>query len=473
MSGVSTKGFSLKRFRTILEDMEEEAVSQYGSSISTDTNSVLGRALRVVTPSLTDLWETSEEVYSSFSPEKATGVSLDALAALAGLTRFLPKPTTSPVILTADYETFLPDDSAMASTFTNQRYTLKDSVYFGLEGITGLQIEPVDAVAGLDYYLYYGDSKVSYTASAGDTEADIARELSTLVDGTSTFNSNVLEDDDKVAQFRTKDTFQSVDFRLSPHLVARSVEKVSTAVSTEDGEYNQPPGTINKVAAPVKGWTGVNNPVKASLGRLGETDAELRERFKMSKESRASNTLEAIYSDILGVQDIEEVVVYENDTGEENERGFPEHSITTVAEGGSSLEIANIIWRNKPAGIQTFGNTTVTIVDSQGFNQDINFIRPVEVPVYVDLEIKALEGFPSSGDEDIKQAIVDYIDDKYSIGDRVIYSRLYTPINSVHNHEIESMFIGTSPSPKSTGNINSNFDEIPRSATSYINVKVT
>jgi hypothetical protein len=35
------------------------------------------------------------------------------------------------------------------------------------------------------------------------------------------------------------------------------------------------------------------------------------------------------------------------------------------------------------------------------------------------------------------------------------------------------MFIGTSPSPKSTGNINSNFDEIPRSATSYINVKVT
>lgn len=472
MTGVTRNGFELKRLQQVIQDLESEARNQYGSGISTDTNSVLGRALRVVAPSMSDLWEASEETYNSFFPDRATGNSLDALAELAGLTRFEAQATTCPVVLVAQKDTTIPTESLVRSSFTSELFETQSPVFFNTNNVNAIQIEPVNAVEGNTYSVVYGNSTISYTAQAGDTIADIASDLSGSFDGTSLFDSNTLTTDNKIAQITSVDTFKTYNFSFSSNVVAREVSKIGNVIAQNAGPLEQPEETIDSITAPISGWVSVINPIDATVGRNRETDEELRIRFANSKETRASNTLEAIYSDILGLQDIDEVIVYENDTGVIDSRGFPKHSIVTVVEGGNSLEIANIIWRNKPAGIQTFGNTTVTITDSQGFNQDINFIRPVEVPIYVEITITPLNGFAADGPDQIKQAIIDYIENQYTIGDDVVYSRLYTPINSVPNHQIESMFIGTSPAPSGTSNITVNFDEIAKSATSYINITV-
>jgi len=472
MAGVTNEGFELKRLLQIISELEQEAKNQYGNDIQTDANTVLGRALRITSPSLSDLWEASEEVYNSFFPDRATGNSLDALAALAGLTRFESQATTSPVILTAEKDTTIPAQSLVNSSFTGQLFETQAPVFFNTNNVVAIQLEPVNAVAGNTYSVSYGNSTVSYTAQTGDTVESIAQQISNLFAGTSLFSSSVNSNDKKIAEVNSLDTFRTFNFTFSANIVARQIKKIGSVIAQDTGPIEQPLETIDTIASPISGWFSVINPVDATVGRNRESDQELRIRFANSKETRASNTLEAIYSDILGLQDIDEVVVYENDTGTTDSRGFPEHSITTVVEGGNSLDIANIIWRNKPAGIQTFGNTIVTITDSQGFNQDIRFVRPVEVSVYVDLGITALDGFAADGVEQIKQAIIDYIDSSYSIGDNVVYSRLYTPINSIPNHQIESMFIGTSSNPTGTSNITVNFDEIARSATSYINITV-
>jgi len=472
MAGVTNEGFRIKRLRQIIADLETEARNQYGDDISTDVNTVLGRALRVDAPSLSDLWEAAEEVYNSFNPNKASGVSLDALVELSGLTRFEARPTISPVLLVANKDTELPAGSLASSSFTGNIFELRNPVFFNLNNVVALQVEPVNAVEGNTYTVTYDSSVVAYTALPGDTIQDIARELSLLFDVIPTFEGSVDEDDNRVLYISSEDNFRTHNYQLSANLVAREVTKLGSVQALEAGPEEQPLGTIDTVAEPINGWVSVINPVDAETGAFRETDTELRTRFANSKETRASNTLEAIYSDLLGLLGVEEVTAYENVTDVEDSRGFPPHSVVAVVEGGSSLEIGNVIWRNKPAGVQTFGNTTVTIVDSQGFNQDIQFIRPVEVPVYVNLEITALGNFDSDGSDKIANAIIDFLDSEYGVGDNVIYSRLYTPINSVPNHQIESLEIGTDGVNYSTANIEVPFDGIARSRTTYINITV-
>ncbi|MNY74768.1 hypothetical protein D3C86_2138740 [compost metagenome] len=48
----------------------------------------------------------------------------------------------------------------------------------------------------------------------------------------------------------------------------------------------------------------------------------------------------------------------------------------------------------------------------------------------------------------------------YLVGDDVIYSRFYTPVNQVPGHAVNSLTIGTAPSPVGTSNIVIDFDEV-------------
>jgi uncharacterized phage protein gp47/JayE len=154
------------------------------------------------------------------------------------------------------------------------------------------------------------------------------------------------------------------------------------------------------------------------------------------------------------------VVIYENDTDVTDANGIPAHSFMPIVLGGISTNIAQAIWENKPLGIRSYGNTIVTIYDSQGFPHDIGFERPNPVPIYISLDLTTNSEFPQDGEQVIKDAIAAYMEANFGIGEDVIYSRLYTPINSVPGHYINSLTIGTSPSPVGTSNIPIAFNEL-------------
>mgnify|MGYP006878621981 FL=1 len=115
--------------------------------------------------------------------------------------------------------------------------------------------------------------------------------------------------------------------------------------------------------------------------------------------------------------------------------------------------MAQAIWQNKPMGIRSQGNTIVAVNDIQGFSHDIGFERPSPVPIYVKLTITTDPvNFPPNGEEDIKSAIVDYAQN-IGVGKDVIFSRLYTPINSVKGHQVDELVIGSTPSPTLSQNV--------------------
>jgi len=90
--------------------------------------------------------------------------------------------------------------------------------------------------------------------------------------------------------------------------------------------------------------------------------------------------------------------------------GRPPKSFEAVVEGGTNEAIANQIWQTKPAGIQTFGNTSFPITDSQGSTQVIYFSRPTQIFIWVNvvLTLYSEETFPNNGIQLVAQSIFNY-----------------------------------------------------------------
>lgn len=218
-------------------------------------------------------------------------------------------------------------------------------------------------------------------------------------------------------------------------------------------------GTVTVIDTPLTGWDSVTNSADATPGTNEETDVELRARRERSIARDAQAIIDAIFAGVSNTPGVTSVTVLENDTDVTDINGLPPHSFEVIVVGGSDTDIGDVIWLKKPAGILSFGTTTVQIFDSQGIPHDISFARPTQVDIYVEVDVTAFSDYPADGDDQIKQAIVDYANGDliagrgFELSEDVIYTRLYTPINSVQGHEITGLRIGTSPNPTGTSNI--------------------
>lgn len=231
------------------------------------------------------------------------------------------------------------------------------------------------------------------------------------------------------------------------------------ATALEFGPITMLAGTITQIDSPVTGWDTVTNPSDATLGTNEESDPDLRARRQRSVARDAQAIIDGIRAAVENIDNVTQAVVLENDTDAVDSNGLPAHSFQVIVSGGADSEIANTIWLKKPAGILAFGDTTEQIIDSQGIPHDISFSRPVPVDIYVEVTLTTFAEYPSNGDELIKQAIVDYANGdlienrSFGLADDVIYTRLYTPINTVAGHEIDDLQISTTSPASGTANI--------------------
>lgn len=176
-------------------------------------------------------------------------------------------------------------------------------------------------------------------------------------------------------------------------------------------EGNTGEDSIRNITNPKLGIESVTNAAPFEGGRDTETDAEFRERYYLSVDFAGGVNIDAIVAEIYeSVEAVIAVVGDENDTDETDANGLPPHSIEIIAYGGLDEEIAEAIYRRKAAGIQTFGNTTIPVINASGMTYDIHFSRPTPVNVWVKItDLVTDKYFPLDGMEQIKQSVVSYI----------------------------------------------------------------
>lgn len=468
MAGISDQGFTIKRMTEILSDLRAEAVTLFqdqvepGDQVDVSDSSALGRLIALASPSLADLWEAAQADYAAFDPNSATGIALDNLVALGGISRQEQTFSTSQVILVGDNGTLVSSGLTIGSSVDASQWTLVSPVALSPSQSTGISVTPLVVSDNTLYTITYSSvsttNTVSYTSGIGATQASILSGINSLIASSHPTLTSVV--DGNTVRITRVDEFAVVNFTVSANLGITKVQKLGEVQSVTVGKVEAEANTLTVILTPQLGWDSVTNPIAASPGRNLETDEELRLRFRETKFERASNILEALYSALINLEGVEEVRIYENDTDVVDGFGVPAHGFMPIVVGGVSSEIAQTIWENKPMGIRSYGDTVVVIFDTQGFAHNIGFDRPDPVQIYITMTLTTNSEFPATGPDDIRSALIAYFESNLGIGDDVIYSRLYTPINLTPGHQIDSLTIGTSPSPVGTSNVVIDFDQI-------------
>jgi hypothetical protein len=338
-------------------------------------------------------------------------------------------------------------------------------VTLNLKSASGIGVYPTSIANSTAYRFSYSTDGVNFldavytSPSSGTTAQVILDGVQQKVEDLFASTFTTYQSNGRLYIVRT-DPFQVADFTTSVGLSVQKVRKLGIAVDDVPGVYPQEALSIDTISVPISGWDSVINPVEATTGRLTETDEELRERFRNSKFFQSQNIIESLLDALKNVSGVSDVVVYENDTAFVDSLGVPAHSFMPIVLGGLPSEVGAAIWENKPTGIPSVGDTTVQVADSQGLLHNISYKQPTEVPIYVTMSITEQGTMPGDAAAQIRQKLADYSDANLFIGDDVIYSRLYTPINSIAGFAVNSLTIGTSPSPTGMSNILIDFDQV-------------
>ncbi len=174
-----------------------------------------------------------------------------------------------------------------------------------------------------------------------------------------------------------------------------------------------------------------------------ETDTALRIRRRDSVAIAATGNVQAVLAALVNVTGVTSAVVKENPDGSPDVDGISGHSIACIVEGGDNQTIAEEIYRTKSAGCGMDGDITINVEDANGFLVPVNFYRPELINIRVAVDIAELSDYPTTGDADVKQAIVNYFTELQEVGDDVILSQMYNPINTVPGVSVTSLKIGT------------------------------
>ena len=263
-----------------------------------------------------------------------------------------------------------------------------------------------------------------------------------------------------------------------------------TVTCTTPGNIVAEPGDIDIIATPVGGWATATNPSVSIPGKPVETDSQLRARQAISVALPSETRLFGTIAGILAVPGVTNLAPYENPTGSVSDgatvygypagsplpAGLPAHSITMVVAGGADLAVATAIYDNRGIGCYTNGTTAVVVTDPDtGYMMTMRFYRPSLLPIYVTIQAHTPAGVGSSTLAAIQTAVVNYLN-TLNIGQTVGYSALQAVAMSVNANLsqpgflIESLTLGTSPSPVGTSDIALLFTQQSEGITANVSV---
>lgn len=275
----------------------------------------------------------------------------------------------------------------------------------------------------------------------------------------------------------------SVEFAVdTPTTLAPSASASISATATVAGAINADASTLTKIVNPVYGWASVTNAAAAVPGAAVEPDTTLRTRRKYVSRRAGNQSVPAIYRALSTVDSIGRLSIYENKTSLTDSYGQIGHSVWAICQGGTDADIAETLYNSVSGGIYTHGSTTVAHTDTEsGKSYNIKFSRVTEVPIKVYLKIRKLSTFPSDGETQIEDALIDYFNgafvmsdgetnNGFEIGETVEYFRLLTAVNSIGGFTINQFTVAKTTGTLATSDISMARTELATLIRANINI---
>lgn len=415
--GLTTEGLVILTADEIKTQLESSFKIAFGESIDLDPSGPYGQLIGILSDRESDLWELLSAVKEAFNPDGATGIQLDELSAITGTVRAGATSSTSVLTLMGDINTTVPAGSAVSTASTSLEFqTIEEA----------LLVAPSAWAASTVYDL---DDKVSsvsnlYAATISGTS------------GSTTISGTDLAIVDNTVTWRYLGTADALFDANSK--------------STDTGSIVALSGDLTEIETPVSGWDFCVNVEDAVLGAAEETDAELRVKRVVELSASKTSTYGGVNAAVNAVDGVTLVYLFENNTSVTDSDGLPAKSFETLVVGGTDNDLASAIFEAKPLGIQPYGTTEVVLSDSQGTLQTVGFSRPVDVNVYVtvNLIIDTYE-YPADGDTLVLNQILT-LSSTTQPGKDVVSSKIKSLCFGVPGVlDVVTAYIDTSSSPSS------------------------
>lgn len=434
--GITDNGFIVKPFEAILEEQKAEFRTIFGDDIDLSVESVAGAYCHNQSIKLAQLWELLGGLYANTDVNSATGVWLDRLATFLNVSRMSSTKTTVAVALWGDNGARINAGNLLRDTNDNQ-YSLRGETTLSVTNAVGIMLKVLSASENDEYKITINGTEIAYVAQADEDKTAVKARLKQLI--VEQFPTAYIFDssDDDILKFHLADgsgaSAHSFKVLTADTLEIKKVASVGTYDCTVAGAVYVGTGELNIIVTNATGLDSVVNYVQGETGRDIEADDDFRTAIKTRQKNASGNEV-AIQNAIEKLNDVEYVTVYSNRENFVDAEGRPPKCYEAVVIGGDEQEIAETIFDAGPAGVQAYGNTVKTVTDSEGFNWQIGFSRPVSR--YVWLKIKYKLNSEEVADNDIensvKSNIVSWADANISIGADLIYQKLFLPIYAVN-----------------------------------------
>lgn len=413
MAYVTDTGLKKKTLQELRTETENGLKQVFGVGFETAVDSPNGLLISQLALANSRLWDLAQEIYSSLDPNQATGTALDARASFNGVTR---KPaeacTVTAMLYTEEASATIPAGSIANRQRGDLDFTLDEAVSISRASCAELLLDISDVASGT-YTLEFSFGNVSWDTTSSTTLAS----LITTAGGTA-------EDTPRGLRVTYSGGSVGLTGSIPDGLVVQAGEPGNfTAVST--GLQTCEIGELDNIPISVDGWSSVYNYEAGSPGADLESDASLRiRREAAAKVKRSKATDPAIEAALLDVSGVTSAQVISNRGFNTDVNGVPGKSFTALVVGGTDAAVAQCIYENQSSGIQSWGNTSVNVTDSHGFEQQISFSRPTPKYLWVKFYYHVYDEEVFPGADAIKQAMVEWADKQYTLGKDVIPTRI-------------------------------------------------
>jgi len=417
---ITPAGLKRKTLQEIRLELEQALKQAFGPSFETSVDSPNGQLISQMALALDSNWTLAQEVFSSRDPAQATGVALDWAAALSTIARKGALACEVRAMLYTDQATAsIPAGSSAMRPRGNLEFNLDAAVTIDRTACDELLIIDDGSQKNTEYVFHFTFGDVTLNNATSQTNLE---RLAIAVSGAGV-SAELTPRGLRV--FRSEGSSVGITSSLPDDFeVWAGVEGDFTAAST--GTQTCEVGELTVIPDAVSGWVAVYNYLTGVPGTDIESDEALRlRRAAVVRTIKARGTDPAIAAHLVAdVTGVITAVVRSNRTMTTDAESRPAKSFESLVVGGDDQEVAQCIHDNQPSGIQSYGNTEVTIVDGNGDEQVIAFSRPQAKYLWVKVTYDLYDEELAPTDNEITAALLNWAENEYSMGKDVIPDRI-------------------------------------------------
>lgn len=416
MAELTSAGLIIRRYPEILTALQEAMKNNISSELIFDEDTILGQITQILANEYAAMEEMLQSLDDSMDRDKAEGASLDKLLYLIGLDRLQPAKSSGFVQFICRNNTTIPLGTITRNPSSGDRF-------FSTSPVTAIPSAALDSwwkpeVANNRMYtITVEGNNFSYTSGAGATATDIVSGLAAAASIVSypTFSVAVdLIDGNQHLKVSSKSGVDNISSSATQYLTPERVRISVPAESEVFGSIPVPQGSITELVSGLGGVYSLRNDKEFGVGRLRETDDQFRLRATQSLSVSGSSTYSAIYQALTAIPEASTVLLLENEEPAPDINGLPPHSFEAIVDIPDTpeldIKVAEVLWAEKPIGIQSYGTRSVTIIDDIGYERVLSFSRPEDEYIAVRVTYTLYdEEVPSENlDELIKDAVLNF-----------------------------------------------------------------